>query len=230
MGILVYFEILPLVNIMMPVVKPTLLSIVISSSLLGGSAFIVNQVVSKLFFSLSDVNEKLLAIAMTDPLTLLPNRRSFLSNMETEIARKLRSVNEYPISFILFDLDHFKEFNDKYGHDCGDLVLVEFSSVISKSIRKQDFPARWGGEEFIILLPDTNLKGALVVAEKIRKATESLLLRFEGNQIHCTVSSGVAVLIDKKNTAEEIIKKADQFLYEAKKRGRNQVYSSSSQE
>lgn len=230
MGILVYFEILPMVNIMMPVVKPTLLSIVISSSLLGGSAFIVNQVVSRLFFSLSDVNEKLLAIAMTDPLTLLPNRRSFLTNMETEIARKLRSVNEYPISFILFDLDHFKEFNDKYGHDCGDMVLVEFSSVISKSIRKQDFPARWGGEEFIILLPDTNLKGALVVAEKIRKATESLLLRFDGNQIQCTVSSGVAVLLDKQNTAEEIIKKADQFLYEAKKRGRNQVYSSSLQE
>lgn len=225
MGFLVYYEVLPLINIMMPPVKPTLLSIVISSSLLGGSAFIVNQIVSKLFLSLTDVNDRLLAIAMTDPLTGLPNRRAFLANLETEIARKYRSVNEYPISFILFDLDHFKNFNDTLGHDCGDMILKEFARVIQNSLRKQDFPARWGGEEFIVVLPDTNKEGALVVAEKIRRSLDNMPLTFEGKNLHCTVSSGVSVMLEKNALAEEMNKKADQFLYEAKKRGRNKVYT-----
>jgi diguanylate cyclase (GGDEF)-like protein len=225
MGFLVYFEVLPLVNIMMPTVKPTLLSIIISSLLLGGSAFIVNQIVSKLFFTLTDLNEKLLAIAMTDPLTGLPNRRAFMSNLDIELARKNRSAGEYPISFILFDLDYFKNVNDNFGHDAGDQVLQEFSKIVKQSLRKQDFPARWGGEEFIVVLPDTDLEGALVVAEKIRKSVLLVQLELDNVQIRCSVSSGVAVLKDKDSSPETIIKKADECLYEAKKRGRNQVFA-----
>jgi len=225
MGFLVYYEVLPLINIMMTPVKPTLLSIIISSLLLGGSAFIVNQIVSKLFFTLSDLNEKLLEIAMTDPLTGLPNRRAFMTNLDVELARKNRSAGEYPISFILFDLDHFKNVNDQFGHDAGDQVLQEFSKIVKQSLRKQDFPARWGGEEFMVVLPDTDLEGALVVAEKIRKSVTLTSLELNNIKIRCTVSSGVAVLKDKDSQVETIIKKADECLYEAKKRGRNQVFA-----
>ncbi|WP_332461302.1 GGDEF domain-containing protein [Leptospira chreensis] len=225
MGFLVYYEVLPLINILMPPIKPTLLSILISSILLGGSSFIVNQIVSKLFFSLTDVNEKLLAIAMTDPLTGLSNRRSFLSNLEVEIARKQRSNGTYPISFILFDLDHFKSINDNYGHDIGDLVLQEFSSILKTSLRKQDFSARWGGEEFIVLLPDTNLDGAEIVAEKIRNLISLIRLSVNQTEIKCSVSAGVAIMNSKETTADSVIKKADNLLYEAKKRGRNQICS-----
>ncbi|WP_208720621.1 GGDEF domain-containing protein [Leptospira jelokensis] len=225
MGFLVYYEILPLVNIIMPPVKPTLLSIFISSLLLGGSAFIVNQIVSKLFSSLTDVNEKLLAIAMTDPLTGISNRRSFFSNLEIEMARQHRSSNPYPIAFLLFDLDLFKSINDTYGHEIGDLVLVEFAKVLKSSLRKQDFPSRWGGEEFLVLLPNTDLEGAIVVAEKIRKTFHSLSFSLKDKQLNCSTSVGISLLRSKEENPESIINIADQYLYEAKKKGRNQVVS-----
>nr|WP_232374054.1 GGDEF domain-containing protein [Leptospira chreensis] len=162
---------------------------------------------------------------MTDPLTGLSNRRSFLSNLEVEIARKQRSNGTYPISFILFDLDHFKSINDNYGHDIGDLVLQEFSSILKTSLRKQDFSARWGGEEFIVLLPDTNLDGAEIVAEKIRNLISLIRLSVNQTEIKCSVSAGVAIMNSKETTADSVIKKADNLLYEAKKRGRNQICS-----
>ncbi|XDD43806.1 GGDEF domain-containing protein [Leptospira sp. WS60.C2] len=225
MGFLVYYEILPLVNIMMPPVKPTLLSVIISSILLGGSAFMVNKIVSRLFYSLTDVNQKLLAIAMTDPLTGISNRRSFLSNLEIEIARQQRSHSPYPISFLLFDLDHFKTINDTYGHEIGDLVLIEFASVLKNSLRKQDFPSRWGGEEFLVMLPNTDIDGAIIVAEKIRTTFHSLAINIKDKQLQSSASVGISVLENQDDLPETIIQKADQCLYEAKRRGRNQVVS-----
>lgn len=225
MGFLVYFEILPSVNILMPAVKPTLMSIFISSILLGGSAFIVNQIVSKLFSSLTDVNQKLLAIAMTDPLTGISNRRSFFSNLEIELARKQRSVGPYPIAFLLFDLDLFKSINDTYGHEFGDQVLIEFATVLKTSLRKQDFPARWGGEEFLVLLPNTDLDGAIVVAEKIRTSFHSLSFYAKDKRIQCSTSVGISVCNEQGINPEAVINQADQYLYEAKRNGRNQIYS-----
>lgn len=225
MGFLVYYEVLPLVNIIMPAVKPTLLSIFIASLLLGGSAFIVNQIVSKLFFSLTNLNEKLLAIAMTDPLTGISNRRSFFTNLEIEIARQHRSQSPYPIAFLLFDLDLFKSINDNYGHEIGDLVLVEFAGVLKTSLRKQDFPARWGGEEFLVLLPNTELDGAIVVAEKIRTTFQSLSFAIKGKQLQCSTSVGISLLKSPDENPETVINKADEYLYIAKERGRNQVVS-----
>ncbi|MCW7462165.1 GGDEF domain-containing protein [Leptospira limi] len=225
MGFFVYYDVIPLVNILMPPVKPTLLSIFISSLLLGGSAFIVNQIVSKLFSSLTDVNEKLLAIAMTDPLTGISNRRSFFSNLEIEMARQHRSTSPYPIAFLLFDLDLFKSINDTYGHEIGDLVLVEFASVLKTSLRKQDFPARWGGEEFLVLLPNTDLDGAIVTAEKIRRTFNSLKIPIKGKELQCSTSVGISILRDQTTNPESIINLADEYLYEAKRKGRNQVYS-----
>ncbi|XDD47627.1 GGDEF domain-containing protein [Leptospira sp. WS39.C2] len=225
MGFFVYYDILPLINIMMTPVKPTLLSIFISSTLLGGSAFLVNQIVSKLFYSLTDVNEKLLAIAMTDPLTGISNRRSFFSNLEIEMARQHRSHSPYPIAFLLFDLDLFKTINDTYGHEIGDLVLVEFASVLKTSLRKQDFPSRWGGEEFLVLLPNTEIEGAIIVAEKIRTTFHSLTIPVKGIQIRCSTSVGISILKDQHTNPESVINLADEYLYEAKRNGRNQVYS-----
>ncbi|WP_246837591.1 GGDEF domain-containing protein [Leptospira bouyouniensis] len=225
MGFLVYFEALPLVNILMAPVKPTLLSIFISSILLGGSAFIVNQIVSKLFYSLTDLNEKLLAIAMSDPLTGISNRRSFFSNLEIEMARQHRSVSPYPIAFLLFDLDHFKSINDTYGHEIGDRVLIEFATVLKTSLRKQDYPARWGGEEFLVLLPNTDIDGAIIVAEKIRTNFHSLSIDANGKRFHCSTSVGLSILKDKNSNPETIINIADEYLYKAKKNGRNQVFS-----
>ena len=165
-------------------------------------------------------------ISMTDSLTGLNNRRSFNDRLRIEWGRALRE--ELPISLIMVDVDHFKHYNDTYGHQQGDVVLQTVASVFVDALnRTMDFVARWGGEEFIILLPSTDIEGAEQVAEKIRESVENLEIPLnDGTITKVTVSAGVSGLIPNANSnTDQFISNADKALYDAKGKGRNRVVS-----
>ena len=158
----------------------------------------------------------------TDSLTGLWNRRGFLEASDGALVRSRRSGK--PVSIALGDLDHFKEVNDRHGHAAGDEVLKTVAEAIRASLRGQDMAARWGGEEFILLLPDTPKEGALHVAESIRRAIASLPMEYDGHAIGITASLGVAEHWTGRNL-EETIAHADAALYRAKEEGRDRVAS-----
>jgi len=162
-----------------------------------------------------ETEEKLKIIAITDPLTELYNRRKFNEILSYEIVRDRRYRSG--LSVILCDIDHFKKINDTYGHDTGDRVLKQFAQTISQSIRDSDLLARWGGEEFILLIINAEPEMAKLVAEKIRKITEETEFEVVKN---LTISLGIASLTADDNE-ESLINRADNALYEAKNNGRN---------
>ncbi|MCE5263366.1 MAG: diguanylate cyclase [Deltaproteobacteria bacterium] len=162
--------------------------------------------------------------AMTDPLTGVPNRRTMADHMQHEIVRSRRGKT--PLTILMLDLDHFKKVNDEHGHDAGDKVLIEAGRRMKELIRGQDLLARWGGEEFIILLPETPLAGGMIVAEKIRRRVAGEPFAVSGAALHVTLSIGVATLAGDQQ-AEEMIKSADMALYAAKQNGRNRVEAAS---
>ena len=136
-----------------------------------------------------ELSKKYRQLANVDPLTQLSNRRDALNILKHEQARVTRSKK--PLSIMLCDIDFFKKVNDHYGHNAGDAVLVELSNTFLEATRKQDTVARWGGEEFLFILPETPLQNAFVIAEKIRNIVEDKLVHFEGNEIKVTVSIGM---------------------------------------
>ncbi len=156
----------------------------------------------------------------TDSLTGLPNRRGFLEAGDGALARSRRSGR--PVSVVLSDLDHFKRVNDTLGHAAGDEVLKAVAEAIRGSLRAQDVAARWGGEEFILLLPDTGREGALHVAEQARSAIAGLTMEYAGTPIRITLSLGAAEHQRGRNL-EETIAQADAALYLAKQEGRDRV-------
>ena len=163
------------------------------------------------------MQEKMKILATRDSLTGLKNRYSINAEIESEIKR----VKRYKGSFALmmFDIDFFKRVNDTYGHDVGDYVLKEFSSIVVHSIRDTDSFGRWGGEEFLLLAPQESLDGAMKLAEKVRKDIET----FEFDQVkHITVSIGLTIC-NAEADKEKLLKKVDEALYEAKESGRNRV-------
>ncbi|OGR00112.1 MAG: hypothetical protein A2505_00255 [Deltaproteobacteria bacterium RIFOXYD12_FULL_55_16] len=156
--------------------------------------------------------------AGTDQLTGLINRRRFTEFLDREIARRQRHFE--PLSLIMFDIDHFKRVNDDYGHETGDLVLKEMAQLVGGTVRRTDILARWGGEEFMILLPGTTGEAAAGFAEKLRGGIES----HEFPQVgRVTASFGVAFLDKKKTDAKTLLNHADQAMYLAKQEGRNRV-------
>lgn len=155
--------------------------------------------------------------AVTDALTGLLNRRGAEDLINKNIIRCRRMKT--PTSFIIVDLDHFKSINDTYGHASGDIVLASVAEAIQTHVRTTDITARWGGEEMLVCLPDTNLSGALFVAEKLRKIVESLC--FEGD-IQVTASFGCSELGSEE--LNHVLARADMNLYIAKARGRNCVF------
>lgn len=158
-------------------------------------------------------------MAEKDPLTNIFNRKKFFDEFYTEIERSTRYDRE--LSLIIFDIDHFKRVNDEYGHVVGDYVLKEMAVIVTSHIRKTDIFARYGGEEFVILMPEADLKGAMHLAEKIRERIENY--RFKHiNELTC--SFGVS-LYRNNESPESMIKRVDDALYNAKKRGRNRVES-----
>ena len=158
--------------------------------------------------------------ARSDYLTGLPNRRYVHETITYETYRASRKKSTF--SVILCDLDHFKGVNDKYGHSCGDYVLKEISRFIRNNLRNQDTVARWGGEEFLILLPETPVAGALIIGKQLRHKIESLELEYAGNKFSITISMGV-IEAKPPYDIEEILNKADENLYVAKQQGRNRI-------
>ncbi len=156
--------------------------------------------------------------ASHDNLTGLFNRNKFKSLFGKEIRRGIRYSSQ--LSLVLFDIDFFKVVNDTYGHQVGDEVLKEMAIIITQSVREHDTVVRWGGEEFLILLPETQLEGARIVAEKIR--SRICKKQLTKNNLNITASFGVTVM-QEKDTEDSFIARADEALYEAKKSGRNKV-------
>jgi two-component system cell cycle response regulator len=159
-------------------------------------------------------------LAWTDPLTGLRNRRSFLEQARVEVARSSRYGS--PLSFLLFDVDHFKSINDTHGHAGGDVVLAALGKILGTLLRTPDIPARWGGEEFVIALPNTGIEGARVAAERVRQAVEALVVESAGKQIPVTVSVGGATF-RQGETLDALTDRADRAMYSAKVAGRNRV-------
>lgn len=163
-------------------------------------------------------------LALHDHLTQLPNRRSALQKLEFERPSAIR--NQDNLSIIICDIDHFKSINDKLGHNGGDHVLIELSKLFSGLIRAQDMVARWGGEEFLFILPSTTLTSAITVSDKIHQSLKMANITYEEKTINITVSMGIAALkVDLP--IDETINTADHFLYQAKDSGRDQTCSES---
>ncbi|HZF69884.1 diguanylate cyclase [Sulfuricurvum sp.] len=157
------------------------------------------------------------SISMTDPLTGIANRLHF--TMVYEHAINVAFREKRPLGVIFFDIDYFKHINDKYGHLAGDKVLKHISQVVSKRLRKSDIFARWGGEEFVALLPDTSFEESYQIAETLRQTIEAENFEIAGK---ITCSFGVAML-EENESADMLLKRADELLYEAKASGRNRV-------
>ena len=158
--------------------------------------------------------------ANTDPLTRLLNRRAMEERLEQEAVRNRRSKS--PFVVFMIDLDHFKSVNDTQGHNAGDSILIETSVRIKSMLRGQDSVGRWGGEEFMILLPDTDLEGGLVVGEKICRRIADSPYYFAGKEIRITASFGMAEFTENRGI-DGLIRVADQALYDAKNLGRNRI-------
>ena len=165
-------------------------------------------------------------LSMHDQLTQLPNRRSFDERLRMEWNQAIRE--QTPISILMTDLDKFKKFNDMYGHQQGDTVLRMVAGIFPQSLKRPgDFAARWGGEEFTVLLPNTPLSGAMDIAERIRAAVESIKIPCaDGSTLNITISIGVnSHLPTKDSSMTSFVSTADKALYDAKQSGRNIVRS-----
>jgi diguanylate cyclase (GGDEF)-like protein len=181
---------------------------------------------------LRDLTQVLRKLSLIDPLTEVANRRAFEQTAEQEFKRARR--NKKALSVLLFDVDHFKLYNDHYGHQAGDLCLHKLAQEVQATIKRPgDMLARYGGEEFAIILPETDVQGASIIAERILKCVEQLGIRHEYNSAapFVTVSVGVATYdsYDVECTPEKLIEMADKAMYEAKKQGRNRVVSTQSE-
>ncbi|MGW8192728.1 MAG: GGDEF domain-containing protein [Desulforhopalus sp.] len=168
------------------------------------------------------MEEELKIFANTDPLTQVYNRRRFLEYLEDEISRFIRYNR--PASLLMFDIDHFKNVNDTHGHQAGDMVLREVARTCKDILRDTDIIGRYGGEEFVVFLLETDKHHALQVAEKLRQTVEKLVIHQNGEAISVTISIGIALFeITNDLNRDVLINRADKALYEAKDSGRNRI-------
>ena len=169
-------------------------------------------------------NAALLERSSTDMMTRLKLKYYFFNQLTDRL--DLAYAQGLPIGVIMFDIDHFKSFNDTYGHTCGDYVLTAVAKVIKNSIRSQDMASRYGGEEFTVMLPNTLKEDVLQVAERIRSSIESMEFNYEGQKVKVTISGGVSVFDKEENpvtNAKEFVIQADKALYVSKTSGRNRI-------
>jgi len=159
--------------------------------------------------------------ATHDGLTHLLNRHALEPRLKDEFQRAQRY--QQPLSVLMLDIDHFKRVNDTYGHLGGDACLINLSAMLRKNARKQDIVARFGGEEFVLVLPHTEAEPAAMLAERIRSKMEHLCIAYDGQDICCTVSVGIATIAEHIVDEKMLLELADQALYEAKESGRNRV-------
>ncbi|MBN2493500.1 MAG: diguanylate cyclase [Deltaproteobacteria bacterium] len=166
-------------------------------------------------------HEEIYRLTTVDGLTQVYNKRYFLETLERELSRCQRYGRD--LSLLIFDIDHFKQINDTYGHLAGDYVLKQMAVMVRENIRREDFLARYGGEEFTIILPEIDHARAVLMAEKVRMLIEEARFVFEKAEIKVTISVGVATFEEGLNDPVNFIRKADHNLYQAKNSGRNQV-------
>jgi diguanylate cyclase (GGDEF)-like protein len=176
------------------------------------------------------LHKKTKLMAITDALTGLHNHRFFKQHFTQEIDRAKRYKK--PLSIIMLDVDDFKKFNDRFGHSTGDLILMTIGRIIGKTVRGVDFAFRYGGEEFIVLLPETELQAAIHVAERLRIGIqEETVMQLGGVASQgVTVSIGVASFPDSANKQDDLFNIVDGLLYKAKELGKNKVYSFTGEE
>ena len=177
----------------------------------------------KMQLKLQELKNELKILASTDPMTGLYNRRHFACVAEHTI--NLARREKKSVSVILLDIDRFKKINDTYGHNVGDEVIIRLAQILKKNKRASDVCCRFGGEEFVILLPNTDLKGAVTLAQNLRNIVEGVVMEApNGGEFNFTISAGVSsVDILNEPTVEDAIRRADEALYKAKETGRNRV-------
>lgn len=171
---------------------------------------------AELNVQLESLNHKLESLATTDGLTGLTNHRAFRERLESEI--EAAQKKGHPLSLVLLDVDHFKQFNDTFGHQAGDVILKEVATPLLGAARSTDHVARYGGEEFVVILPRTDTKDSTAAAERLRSAIDGR----EWPYRHVTASLGIATF-NPDMSANEFIEFADQALYASKRAGRNRV-------
>lgn len=175
------------------------------------------DVIRKINFMYTKTKE----LSITDALTGLYNRRHFENTADREFLRAVRYKNN--LTFAVIDIDFFKHINDTYGHLCGDKILKEVAFILTESFRKTDMVFRYGGEEFVIILPETNSQNAQIPLERLRKAIENNHFKFKTQEIKVTISVGYASNIEDCEDAIELFSYADEALYQSKENGRNQI-------
>jgi two-component system cell cycle response regulator len=164
-----------------------------------------------------------LEMAITDQLTGLHNRRYMARHLDSLISNAQKSNK--PLAFLIMDIDHFKSVNDTHGHDIGDIVLKEFALRLRRNVRGIDLACRYGGEEFVVVMPDTDVDFAYTIAERLRQGVETTpfeISRMPGS-LKVTISIGIAASLGGDDNAEKLLHRADQALYRAKREGRNRV-------
>ncbi len=168
---------------------------------------------------------KLFDSAVKDGLTGCYNKKYFIDRIETDFAYAKR--HRTPLTLLIFDIDHFKKINDTHGHPTGDHVLKELAALVKRTVRNEDVLARFGGEEFVVLMRDVDDTKALVLAERLRRLVEQTNIEFEGKRIPVTISVGIGTLSSNQNPpiqdSADLVNRADQYLYKAKRGGRNRV-------
>lgn len=169
---------------------------------------------------LENLLKKVELLAMTDHLTGLYNRRSALNLMKKELARVQRMGGTFAV--LMIDVDDFKQVNDSYGHEGGDCVLKAISDLLREDIREYDIAARWGGEEFLVVLPGDDCEGGRILAERVRSLAEKQELKYRDEVIRFTLTAGVACFRPGDNL-DDVIRCADEAMYRGKKQGKNQV-------
>jgi diguanylate cyclase (GGDEF)-like protein len=177
------------------------------------------------FLSGADVeaqyHEEIYRLTIVDGLTQVHNKRYLYEALERELIRARR--HNRLATVLMFDIDHFKRINDLHGHLAGDFVLKELARLVQSRIRRDEVFARYGGEEFCIILPETMLDGGVELGERLRQQIQDHVFVFQQDKIKVTISIGCAVLTDEDRNAGELLKRADERLYEAKNSGRNRV-------
>ena len=197
--------------------EPNLMIVIGATPILVAFPLSVGMISFSLSRRLSHQREELERISRTDDLSQLNNRRYWEESVFKEYERYKRSGA--PLSLIMIDIDHFKQVNDEYGHAAGDQMIRELSALFTENVRISDVVGRYGGEEFGVLLPDTDKKRAMYFAERLRLAAQSLSIKPYGAR--CTISLGVAEVDDSITKYRDLIELADRALYQAKRRGRN---------
>jgi diguanylate cyclase (GGDEF)-like protein len=193
----------------------------------GSSIHALREKTKKQYIELQEVMELNKTLATTDDLTGLFNRRYFMEKLSQQKALSERDDSDFVLCFC--DLDHFKHINDTFGHHTGDIVLQKFSEILKASIREIDYAARFGGEEFVCLLINTNIENSLKITERIRESIENYNFSDIAPSLHATVSIGISNF-KQFNTLQETLMSADNRMYRAKQLGRNMVVYSDEDE